>query len=127
MDTDTQNILSTNTGAHLVEATTPSTTESNTSMMISHRRAEKTINEPAWDLKDMLERPTLVKTLSWEIGAPTGTTLARLDIMKDILVNSIQAAPFQRFRYFRSDYIHLRIQVIGSRFFCGPLSCCLCT
>jgi hypothetical protein len=121
MDTDTQNILSTNTGAHLVEATTPSTTESNTSMMISHRRAEKTINEPAWDLKDMLERPTLVKTLSWEIGAPTGTTLARLDIMKDILVNSIQAAPFQRFRYFRSDYIHLRIQVIGSRFFAGRL------
>jgi len=86
-------------------------------------RATSHMNEPGWDLVDMLHRYTLVTNVTWPASAAVGSTLATLDVIKDLLANNLISAPFQRFTYWRCKKIIVKFQLTASRFFQGRLLC----
>lgn len=73
----------------------------------------QSIDERAWVLSQTVIRPSLVSTLEWNVNDSPGTILASYVLPKDLIVNSLNSAPFNAFKYWRGN-ITLQLQVNGS-------------
>lgn len=68
--------------------------------------------ESSWNLSNMVERTTLIKTITWRsaINDPAGTVLDKFILPLDLLVNHLNNAPFDNFTYWRGDIdVHFQV------------------
>lgn len=73
----------------------------------------QSIDERGWVLSQTVVRPSLVSTIEWNITHTPGTVLASYNLPRDLIVNSLNSAPFAAFKYWRGN-ISLQMQVNGS-------------
>lgn len=84
-------------------------------------RAQSVINEPQWSLEKQLGRWSFVKQLTWLTTQTPGTIIDGLRIIQDLIVSTLQSAPFDNFRYVRWKTVRIRVLVNGNKFFPGQL------
>lgn len=89
-------------------------------MVVSNSRASSTMQDLAWDLKKMVNRPSFVQTLTWTTSSIVGANLLTLKMPKDIITSNLAAAPFQRFLYWNGS-MKVRFQLNSTRFHVGTL------
>lgn len=73
----------------------------------------ESIDEKGWILSQTVLRPSLVATFEWSVNDAPGTILGTFVLPKDLIVNSLNSAPFNTFKYWNGD-ISLQLQVNGS-------------
>lgn len=86
-------------------------------------RAHSHLNEPSWNLADMLGRFNYVTSVEWTTTQPQFTTLYTADVISDLLQQEISAIPFTRFTYWRANNVTIHLQLTASRFHQGRLIC----
>jgi len=107
-------------GVNLVEEKSPDRIVAHNAVH-ANTRAERHLNDSSWSLDKMLNRKTLVDTLTWNLTDAVGHNIATYDVIQDLLRQDIVSQPFLRFQQWRAKSIKIHATVIGTRYFSGRL------
>jgi hypothetical protein len=88
--------------------------------LVDNALGRATIGEPQWSLPDMVNRRVWIDTYQWTTANTYLQTLVHLECPKDVIVNYLQSAPFERFLYWRGS-MRFHIRINGTRFHAGRL------
>lgn len=78
------------------------------------------MKESNWDLNNLVERTTLVKTFDWSVTDLSGTILQSYILPNDLLVNHLNKTPFSNMTFWRGN-MHIHFQVNATPFHQGLL------
>jgi hypothetical protein len=82
-------------------------------------RAEKSLNDRAWDLESILSRWHQVATIPWPTTSAPGTVLWKADVINGLLTTSFAGTPFRLFEEMRCSTVEVYAMVVGSGFHQG--------
>jgi len=109
-------------GVTITEMTQPISSHHNDGKAVTNiSPAHSSINEPKWDLQEMLQRWNYAGSFSWNTTQVVGTPLVTLQLPLQAIVSEIAQVPFQRFTYIRWEELVIKIQLNGQKFYQGQL------